>query len=188
MTFAFWHDTGFLDSLARASNHEYMLGPFWWWLSIPFKDLDTFYFRIPSSPYRVITSSQDSTVYQALERNAIHLEPADSVYHIYRRSGYSSGYTIAEVDITHTFPGRIPSIPNENYAVGVSYELYDEKGKKVPQGYQVSNFERDLPGSYRQGVFVWRPRRRGKYQIQFGFLSRKHGFIPSGRRAWLLVE
>ncbi|MCS7297181.1 MAG: hypothetical protein RMK19_06635 [Bacteroidia bacterium] len=183
-----WGDLSFLDSLARTTRHEFILGPFWHWLETRFDQLNPQYFSVPPSPYRIITHLQDQRVYEALEKGQIQLQPKDTLLRFLRYSGYSSGYLIAEVVISQQYGSRLPCLPTDSVAVGVSYEIYDSEGRKKSEFHPFNNWERDLPPQYVQGVFISHPGKSGVYEVQFGFLSRKHGFIPSGRRIKLIVD
>lgn len=176
-----------LYSLAQQVQHRTVIGPPWCQTCYVFDQMNPHYFRMPDAEYKVVVHPQDSTVYAALEAGKLWLEPAAPLFRI-RSTGFARSYTVAEVDMYQTYAPSLPCLPTDSVNVTVSYELYEPNGQKLAQGYVPTFWERDIPKHYRQGVFIWRPEKRGYYRIQFGFLSRKHGFIPSGRRAWLVVE
>ncbi|MCS7162062.1 MAG: hypothetical protein NZ958_01865 [Bacteroidia bacterium] len=182
-------DIADMDSLARATHHTYVLGPPWKPLEVQFARLNPRYFRVPDGPYQILTHPQTSVVYEALESGKLRLWPKDTLLRISRQAGYSSGYTIAEVYLFQDYAERLPCLPTDSVAVGISYEIYDKEGKRIMQHYPFNNWERDLPRRYVQGVFVpMEPEYEGRYWVQFGFWSRKHGFIPSGPRVPLIVR
>ncbi|MEN2992767.1 MAG: hypothetical protein ABDH91_04360 [Bacteroidia bacterium] len=153
-----------------------------------FRQLNPRYFRVPEGPYQILTHPQTSVVYRALEAGKLRLWPKDTLLRVSRQAGWSNGYTVAEVYIFQDYAARLPSLSTDSVAVGVSYEIYDKAGRKVMQHYPFNNWERDLPRQYVQGVFVVAPNRKGRYWVQFGFWSRKHGFLPNGPRVPLIVQ
>lgn len=182
-----WGEASALYQVAQQVQHRTLIGPPWCQTCYVFDQMDPRYFRLPDAEYKVVAHPQDSSVYAALEAGKTWLEPAASLFRI-RATGFARGYTVAEVDMYQSYAPSLPCLPTDSVNVTVSYELYEANGQKVAQGYVPTFWERDIPRHYRQGVFLWRPERKGVYRIQFGFLSKKHGFIPSGKRAWLLVE
>lgn len=182
-----WGNAEELYAIAQGVQHRTLIGPWWCQTCYVFDQMNPRYFRMPDSAYKLVAHRQDTSVYSALEAGKLSLEPAAPMFRIVS-TGFARGYTVAEVDVYQTYAPALPCLPTDSVSVTVSYELYDANGQKVPQGYVPTFWERDIPKHYRQGVFIWRPEKKGYYRIQFGFLSRKHSFVSSGGRAWLVVE
>lgn len=189
-------DVRYLDSLTKATNHQYIIPRPWHNFECGRIDkLNPHHFRIPDGEYKIITHYQDTSVYSALESGKLRIEVSPQAIFRIGPIGIARGYTVAEVDIYQDYASSLPCLPTDSVSLTVSYELYNDRGEKVTgDQHYPTRFERDLPRHYKQGVLIWRPwaepmeLSRGTYRIQFGFLSKKHGFIPSGGRAWLIVE
>ncbi|MDW8236560.1 MAG: hypothetical protein RMK98_08090 [Bacteroidia bacterium] len=181
------------DSLARVTQHQYITFPSWLPMEVgKFTRLNPLYFRVPDTPYRLLTQPQDSSVYAAIEAGKIDIQPTQSLYRARFARGIPMTYPVLEVEVSQIYSSYLPSIPTDSFFVCFSYELYDQNGQKVQMTdyYVPTYFERDLPSYYIPGItlYPFKAEHRGYYQIQFGVFSKKHGFIPKGRRAWLVVE
>ncbi|MCS7189362.1 MAG: hypothetical protein RMJ66_07680 [Bacteroidia bacterium] len=182
-----------VDSLTKVTQHKYLFLPPWLPMDLGrFTRLNPQYYRMPDGPYHLLTHPQDSSVYAAVEAGKIAIEPAQSLYRVRYARAIPMTYPVVEIDVRQTYAPYLPSIPTDSFFVGFSYELYDQNDQKIQitDYYVVSYFERDLPSYYRQGIVLYpfKAEHRGYYQIQFGLFSKKHGFVPIGRRAWLKVE
>ncbi|GIV26000.1 MAG: hypothetical protein KatS3mg026_1692 [Bacteroidia bacterium] len=185
----FHSPVSYVDSLAQATQHRQLLGAQYWTpLYGTFAYFNPDYYRFPDTlRYKVITTPQDSTVYTAIESGKIEIEILDTVVYAYTKVISGPDYTVAEVRVHQTYAERIPCLPQPHAWAGLGYLLYDEQGKPLMSKPQFRPFERDLPRTYTQGVFLFVPP-PGRYQVQIGLLSGKHGFLPQGRRIWLIVK
>ena len=99
-------------------------------------------------------------------------------------------FTIAMVDV-HNGSGRVlASIRPDGTPLRFKYRLYDEEGALCAEHAQATALEVDVPngGTYRQGIIIERPLRRGRYRVELGLYTDADGPTGIDTSFWITAD
>lgn len=162
-----------LDTMYHKGNA--FLGPNWLPLWFTSDHLNPAYFLFRHHGYIRVNNSLPDSVCAALDPRMIHLRPSvPEVRMVHDR------FTIALVDVENGSDRVLGSLRPDGTPLRFKYRLYDEEGALYAEHAQATALEVDVPagGTYRQGVIIERPLRRGRYRVELGLCTDADG--PTG--------
>jgi hypothetical protein len=162
-------------SKADYEKQNVFLGPRWNLNMYKSDLLDKRFFVLPSTGYRLLSTSQDQTGFNdtLIKSNEITIQSLDNEYTI------DASFNEIDVLICNNSKTIIPSIPGYKNRVRLTYHLLSENGEMISWDNPYFSFDVDL---YPEKPFVQRlaiknPGKKGNYLIQFDL-------ITEGRRWW----
>lgn len=154
------------DSLLEKEN--IFLGPDWavtWFSS---NSADNRYFHLPSSGYLKLNTSQKDTVFNESDFNLdnVKIVPEKEIF-----CSDADSFTVVPVIIKNESGKKLLSITSGEKDVYLSYHLYDSTGKQILWDGLRTLPEVDILSSYKQGLFVELPGKKGEYEVEVDFLT-----------------
>jgi hypothetical protein len=150
-----------LDTMYHKGNA--FLGPNWLPLWFTSDHLNPSYFVFRHHGYVRVNNSLPDSVGAALDPRMIRLRPPVPEIRM-----VPDRFTVALVDVENGSDRILGSIRPDGTPLRFRYRLYDEAGALYAEHAQSTALEVDIPagGTYRQGVIIERPLRRGRYRVE----------------------
>ncbi len=161
MSFYWTDDMKKYDSLLN--KKDVFLGPDFcvtWFTS---NNMNRRYFRLPSTGYVKVNSSQADSSFHEEYFNAknVHLQAMQEVIH---SNNYE--FVIAPIRIQNTSSKTIFSTPDCPHPVYMTYHVYNIDNKLLYWGNVNTTLEVDVRDDYTQGLLVYLPPKKGTYIIE----------------------
>lgn len=171
------------DSLITKQN--IFLGPEWaitWFAS---NSLDSNYFRLPSSGYRKLNTSQANSLFDesGFTKENVSIVPIHQFYNF-----DADPFVVVPVKIINRSGKKIPSIADSETPLYLSYHLYNEDGEEVIFDGRRTVLEVDILSEYVQGIFIDLPKHNGVYTVEVDFLTENKRWWGVNSRFKLVVK
>jgi len=149
------------------------------------KDFDKNYYRLPSSGYIKLNTSQADTSFKEsyFNKDNISLIPQKQEIH----SGFYN-FIVAPIKIINTSIHTINSTPEGDHPVYLSYHLLDQNGALLSSDNTKTILEVDIKDQYTQGLMVYLPPHKGNYIIEVDFITEGIRWWNTTARFNLIVE
>jgi hypothetical protein len=150
------------DSLLK--NPDYFLGPEWGidMFDYPDNKIKKEYFNLPSLGYRKLSSSQINFSDSIFNPSNIKIVPVDSIVNCTKDS-----FVVAKLKIENSSTAIIPSLPDAEHNIFITYHLYDAEGKLIQWDNYRTPFETDVSKINLTGLIIkTKTLHRGNYIIE----------------------
>ena len=172
-----------LDSLFAEKNPFFGLP--WYPLRYQLSTFNRNYYRLPSSNYiKINTSQTDSSFHESVFNNQnISLTPLENEFH---SNVYN--FIIIPIKIINTSGHILHSIPDGDHPVFLSYHLSDQNGALISSDNTRTPLEVDVRDEYIQGLMVYLPPQKGTYIVEVDFVTEGLRWWNATARFNLIVE
>ncbi len=126
------------------------------------------YFKLPNLGYRSLSSSQDDSTFNE------SMFTKENLKLTLLRKSFCSGsepFIVVPVKIENLTLNILHSLRAENNSIAFAYHIKNDKGEVVVGDGERTPLEVDVINEYTQGVFVWYPKKRGKYIVNIDLVT-----------------
>ena len=162
------------DSLRKEAS--FFLAPEWDIQMFNHKNrrLNEKYFKLPNLGYRCLSSSQDDSTFNE------SMFTKENIKLTLLRETFCSGsepFIIVPVKIRNLTQKSFHSFRTNNNSTAFSYHIKNDKGEVVVADGERTPIEVDVIKEYTQGVFVWYPKKKGKYLINIDMITENNDIL-----------
>ncbi len=126
------------------------------------------YFKLPNLGYRSLSSSQDDSTFNE------SMFTKENLKLTLLRKSFCSGsepFIVVPVKIEIRTLNILHSLRAENNSIAFAYHIKNDKGEVIVGDGERTPLEVDVINEYTQGVFVWYPKKRGKYIVNIDLVT-----------------